>query len=301
MIKGQIINSISGFYDVVTENGKYRTRARGNLRNKRQKPIVGDYVEIQPEEETKTGYLMSIDERKNSLKRPLLANISDVLLLISAREPEFSPKLLDRFLTFIEEHQVAIAIYISKMDLLSEEEASHLKRQLAYYESIGYPVFYSDQPLSVLEDYFKTKHLSVLAGQSGVGKSTLLNQLNPNAKQETAAISQTLNRGKHTTRQVQLFELASGYLADTPGFSSIDIQMIQLDELRDCFVEFRSHAHLCQFRSCQHLNEPNCEIKRLVESGDILQSRYDMYLELREEVERSRTPEYVKKQRKRRK
>ncbi len=238
---------------------------------------------------------------KNSLKRPLLANISDVLLLISAREPEFSPKLLDRFLTFIEEHHVDIAIYISKMDLLSDDEVTHLKKQLTYYENIGYPVFYSDQPLSVLKTYFKTKHLSVLAGQSGVGKSTLLNQLNPNAQQETAEISQTLNRGKHTTRQVQLFELESGYLADTPGFSSIDIQMIQIDDLRDCFVEFRSKAHLCQFRSCQHFNEPNCEIKHLVETGEILQSRYDMYLELREEIERSRTPEYVKKQRKRRK
>lgn len=291
---GTIITSVAGFYDVATDAGIIRTRARGVFRKNKEKPVVGDHVEVELDGE-QTNYLVKILPRHNYLKRPLLANISRVILVISAVEPDFSLNLLDRFLTFFESEGINVELYLSKQDIVGQERLAEIKQQLSYYEQIGYPVLaYENTTQKEVLDLMDDEDILVLAGQSGAGKSTLLNKLKEDAKQATAPISSSLNHGKHTTRQIELFTYGPGYIADTPGFSSIELHQIKLLELVDYFPDFVAHAHKCKFRGCQHLNEPGCAIKALVEEGQILQSRYDNYLGMRKEIEENKLPEYRK-------
>src|SRR5699024_5518547 len=175
----------------------------------------------------------------NYLKRPLLANISRVILVISAVEPDFSLNLLDRFLTFFESEGINVELYLSKQDIVGQERLAEIKQQLSYYEQIGYPVLaYENTTQKEVLDLMDDEDILVLAGQSGAGKSTLLNKLKEDAKQATAPISSSLNRGKHTTRQIELFTYGPGYIADTPGFSSIELHQIKLLELVDYFPDF---------------------------------------------------------------
>ncbi|MDE7056794.1 MAG: ribosome small subunit-dependent GTPase A, partial [Lactobacillus sp.] len=225
---------------------------------------------------------------------PAVANVSHVLLVISAIQPDFSLQLLDRFLTFFSWQGVNVSIYLSKSDLISKEKLEKIKADLAYYQKIGYPVFYEAQDVEKIIQTIKKGEIWTLAGQSGAGKSTLLNKLKKDANQLTGAISMSLNRGKHTTRQVQLFSLGEGFLADTPGFSSIDLTPIKLNELCNYFVEFKKASVKCKFRGCQHLKEPGCEVKLLLKEGKIKQSRYDDYLAMRTEISEGRIPEYLK-------
>ncbi|MDF7638737.1 ribosome small subunit-dependent GTPase A [Lactobacillus sp. ESL0791] len=292
--QGIVVGLIAGFYDVQTHAGVIRTRARGNFRNNGQKPVVGDQVQIRIDKGM--GYLTAILPRFNLIGRPAVANVSHVLLVMSAVQPDFSLQLLDRFLTFFAWKKVPVCIYLSKSDLLPAIKVAAVKKLLAYYQQIGYPIFADWQALSgKIPQIIGRDQIWTLAGQSGAGKSTLINHLKKGLKQETAAISTSLNRGKHTTRTVQLFPLANGFLADTPGFSAIDLTPIKLTELATYFVEFKRASSKCKFRGCQHLQEPGCEVKRLVESGEIMQSRYDDYLLMREEISAGRIPEYLKK------
>ncbi|GGV09343.1 ribosome biogenesis GTPase rsga [Lactobacillus acetotolerans DSM 20749 = JCM 3825] len=292
--EGIVVSLLAGFYDVETSSGIVRTRARGVFRQKKQKPAVGDYVKIQVDDHG-TSYLIEIAPRINRIGRPAVANVSHVLLVMSAVQPDFSLQLLDRFLTFFSWKKVKVSIYLSKSDLATEEELLKIKKILAYYEQIGYPVFYSWQDLSAkISKMITKKQIWTLAGQSGAGKSTLLNHLKKGLNQATAAISTSLNRGKHTTRRVQLFPLGQGFLADTPGFSAIDLTPIKLTDLRNYFVEFKKASVNCKFRGCQHIKEPACEVKRLLKAGQIRQSRYDDYVAIREEISTGRIPEYLK-------
>ena len=292
--QGIITGLIAGFYDVQTKSRVVRTRARGVFRKNKLKPTVGDHVEIQIDDQG-TSYLVKVLPRKNLIGRPALANVDHVLLVISAVEPDFSLPLLDRFLTFFSWQNVAVSIYLSKSDLTKSEELEDINENLAYYQKIGYEIYLSQEAVSkTLPVNIGFEQIWTLAGQSGAGKSTLINSLKEDLAQKTAAISTSLNRGKHTTRTVQLFKLGNGYLADTPGFSAIDLTPIKLNQLCDYFIEFKKASQNCKFRGCQHINEPKCEVKQLVAEGQIKKSRYENYLLMRKEIENGRLPEYLK-------
>ena len=292
--QGIITGLIAGFYDVQTKSRVVRTRARGVFRKNKLKPTVGDHVEIQIDDQG-TSYLVKVLPRKNLIGRPALANVDHVLLVISAVEPDFSLPLLDRFLTFFSWQNVAVSIYLSKSDLTKSEELEVINENLAYYQKIGYEIYLSQEAVSkALPVNIGFEQIWTLAGQSGAGKSTLINSLKEDLAQKTAAISTSLNRGKHTTRTVQLFKLGNGYLADTPGFSAIDLTPIKLNQLCEYFIEFKKASQNCKFRGCQHINEPKCEVKQLVAEGQIKKSRYENYLLMRKEIENGRLPEYLK-------
>lgn len=292
--EGIIIGLIAGFYDVQTEKQVVRTRARGLFRKNKLRPTVGDRVKIQIDEQA-TSSLVEVMPRSNLIGRPALANVDHVLLVVSAVEPNFSLQLLDRFLTFFSWQNVAVTIYLSKGDIANDAQLATITENLAYYAKIGYPVFYKWQELADnLTSAIGSAQIWTLAGQSGAGKSTLINHLKKDLRQDTGAISTSLNRGKHTTRTVQLFKLGKGFLADTPGFSAIDLSPIKINELCNYFVEFKMANAKCKFRGCQHLKEPKCEVKKMVENKQILQSRYDDYILMRAEIANGRLPEYLK-------
>lgn len=291
---GTIVGAISGYYDVEIDGKIVRTRARGVFRGRKQKPLVGDKVEVQLDDRG-MNYLVKIFPRENEIGRPAVANVAQVLLVISAIEPDFSTELLDRYLTFFSWQGVGVEIYLSKTDLISEEKLVEIKQVLNYYKKIGYPIFLSAKELEEkLPKLVQKNEVWTLAGQSGAGKSTLLNSLKKDAKQETGEISTALNRGKHTTRKVQLFNYGEGLLADTPGFSAVDLYKIKIEQLSNYFYEFATASKGCKFRSCQHIHEPGCNVKKLVVEGEIRQSRYDDYLKIRQEIEDNRMPEYRK-------
>jgi ribosome biogenesis GTPase len=295
MPKGQIRKALSGFYYVrdQDEDRYIQCRGRGVFRNRQITPLVGDFVDYEADNDLE-GTITVVHERKNELVRPPIANIDQAILVFSAKQPDFHPLLLDRFLTAIESHFIQPVIALTKMDLLAEDEKEQLQKYITDYEKIGYeviPTYKGDTELAerlmpVLEG--KT---SVLAGQSGVGKSTLLNTILPSLELKTDDISQALNRGKHTTRHVELIEVNNGLLADTPGFSSFDFETVEKEELSACFPEMAERSGKCKFRECLHLNEPKCAIKAAVEANEIPDYRYKHYLKFLEEI-MTRKPRY---------
>ncbi len=293
MPEGQIRKALSGFYYVKTKDGMIRSRGRGVFRKRKITPLVGDWVTIVQEGE-EDATVTEIHPRKNELVRPPVSNIDTALLAVSIVEPDFSPGLLDRFLVLVESHGIEPIICLTKKDKASAEELKRAEEWALYYRSIGYTVLLTsiDDPgiLPTLQPYLEGK-TTVLAGQSGVGKSTLLNTLLPGLHLETGKISESLGRGKHTTRHVELHEVAGGLVADTPGFSSLEFETLEKEELSSCFPEFAKASEQCKFRGCLHLKEPSCEVKRQVETGEILQSRYDHYLQFLQEIT-DRKPRY---------
>lgn len=284
--KGTIIRLQGGFYDVMTELGEVRSRARGNFRKRGIAPVVGDDVLLHIEGEA--GYILEVDERSNFLVRPPIANIDQALLLFSATEPAFSAHLLDRFLVLIEAKEIKPVIVLTKMDLLEGEEERVVREAIAAYRKIGYSVIETSsetlEGIEIVRPLLEGK-TSVLAGQSGVGKSSLLNALEPELALETSHISKALGRGRHTTRHVTLMPLAGGLVADTPGFSNLDFpHEMEIEDLRWCFPEFVRLQDDCKFRGCLHLNEPGCAIKAAVEIGEIFPSRYSNYGMFVEEI-----------------
>lgn len=295
-IKGQIRKAISGFYYVHVDGETYQTRGRGNFRNRKITPLVGDQVLFESENKT-DGYLLEVMPRKNQLVRPPVANVDLGVVVTSLVEPNFSYNLLDRFLVTLEYESIEPVIFLTKTDLASNEQQIDEIKQT--YETIGYPVIVPKYPGDTAEliRYFPER-LTVFMGQSGAGKSTLLNQISPDLNLETGEISDSLGRGRHTTRHVELLPLYDGLVADTPGFSSIDFLTIETTELPKQFPEFVSASNHCRFRECMHAKEPGCEVKRQVETGEIAQTRYENYLQFLQEVE-NRKPIYSKKEGKR--
>nr|WP_242690814.1 ribosome small subunit-dependent GTPase A [Enterococcus hirae] len=295
-IKGQIRKAISGFYYVHADGETYQTRGRGNFRNRKITPLVGDQVLFESENKT-DGYLLEVMPRKNQLVRPPVANVDLGVVVTSLVEPNFSYNLLDRFLVTLEYESIDPVIFLTKTDLASNEQQIDEIKQT--YETIGYPVIVPKYPGDTAEliRYFPER-LTVFMGQSGAGKSTLLNQISPDLNLETGEISDSLGRGRHTTRHVELLPLYDGLVADTPGFSSIDFLTIETTELPKQFPEFVSASNHCRFRECMHAKEPGCEVKRQVETGEIAQTRYENYLQFLQEVE-NRKPIYSKKEGKR--
>lgn len=293
MIQGIIIKALSGFYDVLADDQVYTCKGRGLFRKKKITPLVGDYVEVDPQSDT-TGTIVSIKERQNELVRPPIANIDQAIIVSSVVEPEFNPLLLDRFLVLIEYKDIEPLIVLTKEDLTTDDQLDELNHYATIYRKIGYEVLIVSKVMDDLDEKIYphlANKLSVIAGQSGVGKSTLLNKLDEELDIETANISKSLGRGKHTTRHVELYSIGDGYVADTPGFSSLDFNEIELEDLRFCFREFLDYQDECKFRGCLHMNEPKCAIKSGVENGDIAQFRYDHYQNFFEEI-KQRKPRY---------
>jgi len=291
MPKGLIVKALSGFYYVEEEESKdiYECRGRGVFRNINITPLVGDRVTF-----TVTGpyqgYITEISERKNMLVRPPVANIDQVLLVFSIKKPDFSQLLLDRFLTVIEALDITPVIIITKFDLLEDD---FIYPYIEYYKSIGYQVIttskYDQTSIAAVIETLQDR-ISVLAGQSGVGKSSLINAINPHLTLKTDEISEALGRGKHTTRHVELFKVGSGLIVDTPGFSSLDFQEFKIDTeiLANSFIEFFDLSVDCKFRGCLHINEPSCAVKEKLGSNFVYDKRYEHYKEFYEEIKKQR-------------
>ncbi|MGV3060099.1 ribosome small subunit-dependent GTPase A [Streptococcus hyovaginalis] len=280
-MQGRIIKSLAGFYYVEADGQVFQTRARGNFRKKGQTPYVGDFVDFSAEDNSE-GYILKIHDRKNSLVRPPIVNIDQAVVIMSAKEPEFNANLLDRFLVLLEHKFIRPVIYISKLDLL--DSIAEMEIIADQYRRIGYDFVLSQKELlPLLKD-----QVTVFMGQTGVGKSTLLNTIAPELALETGEISDSLGRGRHTTRAVSFYDVYDGKIADTPGFSSLDYEVKTVVDLSEAFPEIRKASHFCKFRSCSHTHEPGCGVKLALEKGDIWQSRYDNYLQFLSEIENRR-------------
>ncbi|MBZ5749826.1 MULTISPECIES: ribosome small subunit-dependent GTPase A [Metabacillus] len=294
MPQGKIVKALSGFYYVQDGERLIQCRGRGVFRKNKVTPLVGDEVEYQADNDQE-GYVLEVFSRKNELIRPPICNVDQAILVFSAVEPDFSTSLLDRFLVLIEANDINPVIVISKMDLILTDEVKEKVLSFAKdYEKIGYNVVLTSTVESTVgKDLLPILNdkISVFAGQSGVGKSSLLNVLRPELELKTDDISTHLGRGKHTTRHVELIAVGSGFVADTPGFSSLEFTGIEVEDLTYCFPEMHERSGNCKFRGCTHVKEPACAIKEAVESGEIPQYRYEHYLTFVEEI-RERKPRY---------
>ncbi|MFK2824951.1 ribosome small subunit-dependent GTPase A [Bacillus sp. B190/17] len=293
MPEGKIVKALSGFYYVADGGRILQCRGRGVFRKRKVFPLVGDFVEYQAENDLE-GYILAIEERKNELIRPPIANVDQAILVFSAARPDFSPALLDRFLVLIESKQIEPLICITKIDLLNEEDEAAITRYADDYRSFGYKVILtSSEKLANLEEL--SSHLqgktSVFAGQSGVGKSSLLNALKPELELKTDDISESLGRGKHTTRHVELISVENGLVADTPGFSSLELTEIEAEDLPYYFPEMAERSHSCKFRGCLHINEPKCAVKAAIDAEEVPLYRYEHYLQFMDEI-KERKPRY---------
>lgn len=293
MKEGRIIKALSGFYYVQTNKGVYACKGRGLFRKRKVNPLVGDFVRFDITNDQE-GYITEIKSRKNELLRPPVANVDQAIIVSSAKIPDFSSQLLDRFLVLIEFNNIRPIIFITKIDILTGEEYQEITKYRQEYEGIGYPVEFviakEGSEITSLDHYFSDQ-VSVITGQSGVGKSSILNALNSNLFIKTDEISSSLGRGKHTTRHVELVEISNGLVADTPGFSALEFNEIELEELADCFPEMHKREGECKFRGCLHYKEPGCAVKEAVEQGNIRKYRYESYVSFFEEIQ-SRKPRY---------
>ncbi len=276
MKEGKIIRIISNLYTVNIEGKNIDCQARGKFRNDNITPLVGDYCEIDVENK----YIMRILPRKNYLLRPSIANVDIALIVTSLKKPDFSAYLLDKLLSLVSLNQIKPMICFTKEDLLDIEEKKSFQELKTYYQKSGYDV-YTNQELSKLRVALKNK-VVVVTGQTGAGKSSLLNSLNPKLTLKTSPISEALNRGIHTTRHTEIYNIDDFFIADTPGFSALDLKGYQKEEIRDTFKEFKKYQ--CKYKDCNHLNEPKCGVKEALTNNEIKKSRYESYQSLISEV-----------------
>lgn len=294
-MQGKIVKGIAGFYYVQGRDGKkYECKAKGGFRREGVKPLVGDDVEIRVlDEDGAVGNIESILPRKNQLIRPAVANVDQALVLFSMTSPEPNLNLLDRFLIMMQWQGIDTVIGFSKRDLVDREVEAFL---CDTYVSCGVSVIpFSNRDGSGVEEIRKCMMgcTTVLAGPSGVGKSSLVNEICPEAASETGGISEKIGRGKHTTRHSELYAVGKeGFLFDTPGFSSLNLPDIGKDELRSLFTEFALWENQCRFQGCSHIHEPGCAVKREWEKGRIRQSRYRNYVQMYEELAESAKRNY---------
>ena len=279
-MQGRIMKGIAGFYYVHVEGrGLYECKAKGIFRNKKVKPLVGDMVEIEIlDEAEKEGNIIRLLTRSTELIRPAVANVDQALVIFAAAKPKPNLSLLDRFLVMMDRQSIDTIICFNKKDEASEAELERLHRIYAGCKS---RLLFTSARQEEGIDELKTMlsgHVTTVAGPSGVGKSTLINLLVPDACMQTGTISEKIDRGKHTTRHSELFRMEAGsYIFDTPGFSSLEPGNMKKEELRHSFPEFGNYEGCCRFQGCVHMMEPGCAVKDAVSDGHISQERYDSY------------------------
>ena len=271
---GTIIKIISNLYTVQSENETYECRARGKFRNDKTTPLVGDFVVF----DYKQNLIKEILPRKNILDRPNVSNVDVALIVTSVRKPNLSLSLLDKQIAVITKSNITPVICLTKCDLLNQEELDEIDKIFNYYERIGIKVFKNTETKKLLE-YLKEK-IVVLTGQTGAGKSSLINKLG-DLNLKTDEISEALGRGKHTTRHTEIHKVKDVFFVDTPGFSSLDINTDK-NELKNYFIEFKEFT--CKYKDCNHDKEDGCNVKKAVENKQILKSRYDNYIKFRGEL-----------------
>lgn len=270
-MEGRIIKNISNDYVVKVDNKLYACKPRGKFRISNLTPLVGDIVEI----DNNNNYIIDIKKRKNSLIRPSVSNI-DKAIIVTSVKPKLDTNLLDKLLVLTMYNNIEPVICFTKLDLLNLEELKEINNVINYYESIGY-VTVKNTEIDKIKSILKN-NLSVFVGQSGAGKSSLLNKLDSKLELKTNEISKALGRGKHTTRHVELFEVCEGLVVDTPGFSSLDLSSLSNMDIRDNMKEMFDNLDKCKYRDCMHYKEDGCYVKSLVDDNVILKSRYDNYI-----------------------
>ena len=302
-MRGRILKGIAGFYYVETIDLKvYECKAKGIFRKSGIKPIVGDNVEIEIiDEDNRQGNLTDILPRKNCLYRPPVANVDQAVILFAIVKPDPNYNLLDRFLIMMRQQNLPVIICFNKQDIATKEEQKELHDA---YEKCGYKVLFvsvkEERGLDELKALLKGK-TSTLAGPSGVGKSSLLNKLVPDADMQIGELSRKIDRGKNTTRHSELFyvkELSEGgedtFIIDTPGFTSLELRDVTADELMGYYPEFEQFEPSCRFGGCSHIAEPDCGVKAALEEGELSNVRYDNYRIIYKDLKNAR-PDYSKK------
>ncbi len=275
-MEGLIVKNISDLFYIVSDNSTYICKAKGVFRKKNIIPMVGDKVIF----DEKKLIITNILNRKNKLIRPPICNIDQAIVVMSVVNPLFSSNLIDKFINIIEFNNIKPIICLTKLDLINNE--NDINKYIDYYKNIGYEVIINTE-INKIKSIISNK-ITVITGQSGVGKSSLLNKLDSSLQLKTNDISYALNRGKHTTRHVTLIPLFNGYVADTPGFSSLSFNEMKKEDIRDNMIEFNLYKDKCKYRDCMHIKEEDCEIKRLVDKGIILKSRYENYIKFVNEI-----------------
>lgn len=299
-MQGRIIKGIAGFYYIDTPGGKvYECRAKGIFRQQHIKPLVGDFVRIEiVSEEPAVGNVVEVLPRRNDLLRPPVANVDQALILFAIVHPDPSYNLLDRFLIMMRQQKLPVLICFNKQDIASEEEQKELEET---YEKCGYQVLFLSVAKETGIEELKARlsgKTTVLAGPSGVGKSSLINLLHPKAQMETGELSRKIERGKNTTRHSELFHVVGlgedTYIMDTPGFTSLNLQDVTLQQLPLYYPEFEPFEPECRFGGCSHITEPDCAVKNAVEEGRISRIRYSNYTMLYDELKKAK-PVYNKR------
>lgn len=282
-MQGIIMKGIGGIYFVKVEDKIIECTARGKFRYSGLSPVIGDKVEIMLEEDLKKGVIEKIFTRDSEMIRPVVANVTQAFVVFSFKKPDLNMDLLNKFLVLCTYYKLKIVLCLNKLDLVEEVDEELLKQ----LKSVGCDIVFlkaiEGEGLDGLKARIKN-NISVFCGPSGVGKSTILNSLVGREAMKTGEISQKSQKGKHTTRHSELIEYGEGFLLDTPGFSSLNIDFIEKEELQYCFPEFENYRDECRFSNCMHHKEPNCRVKVALEENEIYMDRYNFYIKTLEEI-----------------
>ncbi|NMM65639.1 ribosome small subunit-dependent GTPase A [Clostridium sp. P21] len=281
-MEGTIVKGIAGFYYIKTDKDIVECKARGKFRHNELTPMVGDKVEIAIK--NGKGVINKICPRINKLIRPSVANVTQALVVFALKSPEINEELLNKFLLNCEYNNLKVIVCFNKLDLALQEKTNEIVEMI---KSAGYETMFLKAKEGYGIDLIREKlqdNVTVLCGPSGVGKSTILNAIMGKEVMATGEISERLRRGKHTTRHSELIDIGDGFLVDTPGFSSLEIELISKEELQQCFPEFDSYIGGCKFSGCSHYKEPGCAVKKAVEQKEINEKRYKFYIKALEEI-----------------
>ncbi|MCT4565059.1 MAG: ribosome small subunit-dependent GTPase A [Maledivibacter sp.] len=285
MEEGIIVKGIGGFYYIKQGDKIFECKARGKFRNKKITPLVGDYVLFTYDDMTKQGIIEDILERQVKLLRPPVANVEQAIIVFALKNPDPNLRLLDKILIMSEYHDLELKICINKIDLDEDKYFDHI---MEMYKNTGYEIIPCSTKQDIGIDRIKTvlkDKISVFAGPSGVGKSSLLNKVQSGLELKTGEISSKIKRGKHTTRHSELLQLDfGGWVVDSPGFTSLNIDFIEIEELGYLFPEFKKYINDCKFANCLHVNEPGCGVKNALDMGYINRDRYNNYVEFLEQI-----------------
>jgi ribosome biogenesis GTPase len=288
MKEGVILKGIGGFYDVLADGAVFRCRPRGRFRKLGIIPMVGDRVRFTPESQVSEGTLEEILPRKNTLNRPSVANIDNLAVVAAVAQPEPDFFLVDKLMISAMRMGISVMLVINKLDLAEHGETEQL---ISQYKAAGYPLYcVSGKYGHGIGELSKAmKGITTLAGQSGAGKSSIINRLHPSVGLETGSVSKKISRGRHTTRHVELLKLPDGgMIVDTPGFSQVELMDFDPVELQESYPEFEQYRHECYFNGCIHTSEPGCNVRHAVEEGVLHKSRYERYVHLIEEIKENR-------------